>query len=329
MQIVVTGGAGFIGKKLVAAIVEQGGLAVDGEQRSLERLRVIDIAPPEGLPDDPRVEIITSTLDEPGALERVIDDRTDMVFHLAAVVSAAAEADFDIGMRANLDGTRAVLEACRRLADPPRLVFASSVAVYGGPVIEDVITDTTHLTPQTSYGVQKAVGELLVMDYHRKGFIDGRSLRLPTIVVRPGKPNKAASTWASSIIREPLAGERAVCPVRRESEMYVLSPRRTVEALLHAVDMDGATIGKERAILLPGATVNVGEMLAVLEAVGGKAALDRVVFEPDPAIQAIVDGWPRHFAAERARRLGFRDDESFEAAVRAHVEDELGGVVAT
>ncbi len=328
MQVVLTGGAGFIGKKLVAAILDRGGVMVDGDLRPLQRLRILDVVAPEGLPADPRLEVTTAGLDAPGVLARLIDDRTDVVIHLAAVVSAGAEADFDLGMRVNLDGTRAVLEACRRLPEPPRLVFASSVAVYGGAVVEGVITDTTHLTPQTSYGVQKAAGELLVMDYHRKGFVDGRALRLPTIVVRPGKPNKAASTWASSIIREPLAGDEAICPVTRATEMYVLSPRRVVEAILDMVDLASDTIGVERTVMLPGITVNVDEMMATLEAVAGPKVAARVKFEPDAHIQRIVDGWARRFDAERARRLGFKADADFRAIVEAHIEDELGGRIA-
>ncbi|TVQ41633.1 MAG: SDR family oxidoreductase, partial [Geminicoccaceae bacterium] len=308
MQIILTGGAGFIGKKLVAAILEQGGLMVDGEMRPLGRIKLLDVVPATGLPADPRLEVVTADLDTPGALERLIDERTDLVIHLAAIVSAGAEADFDLGMRVNLDGTRAVLEACRRLPEPPRFLFASSVAVYGGDVVQGVIADTTHLTPQTSYGVQKAVGELLVMDHHRKGFVDGRSLRLPTIVVRPGKPNKAASTWASSIIREPLAGAEAVCPVTLDTEMYVLSPRGVVQAILDMIDLSSEALGQDRTVMLPGLTVNVTQMLDTLEAVAGPKVRARVRFEPDATIQNIVAGWARRFEPQRARKLGFKPD---------------------
>ncbi len=328
MQIVLTGGAGFIGKKLVAAVLERGGLMVDGDLRPLQRLKILDVVPAAGLPDDPRLEVVTADLDAPGVLAGLIDERTDVVIHLAAVVSAGAEADFDLGMRVNFDGTRAVLEACRRLPEPPRVLFSSSVAVYGGPAVQGVITDDTHLVPQTSYGVQKAAGELLVMDYHRKGFVDGRSLRLPTIVVRPGRPNKAASTWASSIIREPLAGETTVCPVTRQTEMYVLSPRRVVEAILDMIDLSSEALGAERTVMLPGLTVSVDEMMATLEAVAGPKVAARVTFEPDAHIQAIVDGWARRFDAQRGRKLGFQPDASFRAIVEAHIEDELAGRIA-
>jgi len=328
MHIVITGGAGFLGRRLARAIVEQDGLAVDGDHRPLEKLRVVDVVPAEGLPDDPRLEIVKLDMTAADAPARIIDARTDVVFHLAAVVSAAAEADFDLGMRVNLQATMGLLEACRGLAEPPRLVFASSVAVYGGAVVRSTITDSTHLVPQTSYGVQKAASELLVQDYHRKGFVDGRSLRLPTIVVRPGKPNKAASTWASSIIREPLADKEAVCPVNRQTAMFVLSPRRVVDAFLHAADLASATLGLDRTIQLPGRTFTVDDMLATLEEVAGPAATARVRFEPDPAIQAICDGWATRFETTRARKLGFREDADLRAVVEAHIEEELGGRIA-
>ena len=207
MHIVITGGAGFIGKKLAAALLSKDGVDLPGsENKPLEKLTLFDVAAPEGLPDDPRLDIVTGSIADPNEVKSLVSGDVDVVYHLAAIVSANAEADFDLGMAVNLDGTRHVLEACRQLPAPPRVVFASSVAVYGGNM-PDVGHDEMILNPQTSYGAQKAVGELMVNDYSRKGFIDGRALRLPTIVVRPGKPNKAASTFASSIIREPLAGE--------------------------------------------------------------------------------------------------------------------------
>ena len=328
MQIVITGGAGFLGQKLARGILEQEGIAIDGDYRPLERLRLVDLEVPAGFGADPRVETVAADLTDAATVARVIDPATDVVFHLAAVVSAAAEADFDLGMRVNLKATMDLLEVCRSLAEPPRLIFASSVAVYGGPVVHGTITDTTHLVPQTSYGVQKAACELLVMDYHRKGFVDGRSLRLPTVVVRPGKPNKAASTWASSIIREPLAGDEAVCPVSRETAMFVLSPRQVVAGLLHAADLDTGAIGVDRTIQLPGNTFTVAEMLATLAEVAGPEVAARVRFEPDPTIQRICDGWARRFETARARKLGFRADASFRAIVEAHIEDERGGAIA-
>lgn len=322
MHVVITGGAGFLGQRLAGTLLERGTVAIDGEIRELRRLRLVDVSPAKGLPDDPRLEIVTGSLTDPAVAARTIDAETDLVFHLAAIVSSAAEADFDLGVGLNFDVTRDLLERCRQLSDPPRIVFASSVAVYGGPAVKDVITDRTHLTPQTSYGSQKAAAEFFVADYARKGFVDGRSLRLPTIVVRPGAPNKAASTWASSIIREPLAGKAAVCPVDGSTRMYMLSPRRVIEALIHAADLESASVGEERTILLPGITVSVDEMVATLKKLAGPEAVGRISFEPDAGIQRIVAGWPTDFATPRAEKLGFQADPDFASIVRAHIEDE-------
>lgn len=318
MRVLITGGAGFLGRRLALRLLEGQPLA----GRTPERLVVADLVPAD-LPSDPRVEIVTVDIGE----DRPLDDLVagcEVVFHLAAVVSAAAEADFDLGYRVNLDGTRRLLEALRRTGACPRLVIASSVAVFGGNAKEPV-TDTTHLTPRTSYGTQKAAGELLVDDYARKGFVDGRSLRLPTIVVRGGTPNLAASTFASSIIREPLAGREAVCPVAPGTEMYVLSPRRVVDAFLHAATLPAEAFGAWRSVTLPGITVGVGEMLDALARVAGEAVRRRVRFEPDAAIQRIVDTWPPRFEPRRALELGFEADPDFDSIVRAHIEDELGG----
>ena len=327
MRVLITGGTGFIGKKLAAALLREGELALDGgKARRIERVTLFDAFTGESVPADPRLEVATGDIADPAVVGPLAAE-ADVVWHLAAIVSANAEADFELGYRVNLDGTRVLLDAMRATGRRPRLVFASSLAVFGGDV-PDVLTDRTHLTPQTSYGAQKAMGELLVTDYSRKGFVDGRSLRLPTIVVRPGKPNKAASTFASSIIREPLAGQEAVCPVAREAQMFVLSPRRVVEALLRAVRLSDKEWGVSRALTLPGITVSVGEMVDALGKVGGEAAVRRIRWEPDRASQKIVAGWPARFAPERARKMGFQGDASFEEIVRAHVEDELGGRLA-
>jgi nucleoside-diphosphate-sugar epimerase len=248
------------------------------------------------------------------------------VFHLAAIVSGEAEANTDLGYRVNLDGTRAVLDACRALrpADQtrPRLVFASSLAVYGG-ALPPAVGDDTALTPRTSYGTQKALGELLVNDYSRKGFVDGRALRLPTVVVRPGRPNRAASTFASSIIREPLAGQGAVCPVAADTVMALASPRRIVEGLVHALDLPGDAFGASRSLQLPGFSVSVGEMAAALRRAGGDSAYARIRWEPDPVIQGIVSGWPRGLATPRADALGFGRDSGIDEVVEAYIEDDL------
>ena len=280
----------------------------------------------EGMPEDARVTSIAGDITDLAAVHQAIRDDVGGVFHLAAIVSANAEEDFDLGIRVNLEGTRNVLEACRALPQPARLVFASSVAVYGGDMPE-VLDDGTILTPQTSYGAQKAIGELLLNDYSRKGFVDGRALRLPTIVVRPGRPNRAASTFASSIIREPLAGQEAICPVGRDAAMYILSPRRVVEALIRAFELPPEAFGVTRMLTLPGITVSIGEMVDALREVAGERVAARVKWQPDPMIQKIVAGWPTAFDARRARAMGFKADPDFASIIRAHVEDELGGVI--
>ncbi len=327
MHIVITGGAGFIGKKLAAALLSKGGIDLSGsETRPLEKLTLFDVAAAEGLPDDPRLDIVAGNIANSDEVKSLIGGDVDVVYHLAAIVSANAEADFDLGMAVNLDGTRHVLEACRQLSTPPRVVFASSVAVYGGDMPE-VGFDQMILNPQTSYGAQKAAGELMVNDYSRKGFIDGRALRLPTIVVRPGKPNKAASTFASSIIREPLAGEPAICPVSPESVMYILSPRRVIEALLHALTLPAESFGPARMLTLPGISVAIGEVVEALGDVAGAEVAGRIRWQPDDHIQKIVSGWLPAFDAKRARDLGFLPDKDIREIIQAHIEDELGGVI--
>jgi D-erythronate 2-dehydrogenase len=326
MRIVITGGAGFIGKKLARALLERGTVETAAGKGAIESLVLFDVVHAEGLPDDRRLVTVTGDITDGDEVRRLIGDDTDGVFHLAAIVSADAEQNFELGMAVNLGGTRNVLDACRALQGPIRLVFASSVAVYGGDM-PDVLDDGTILTPQTSYGMQKAAGELLLNDYSRKGFVDGRALRLPTIVVRPGKPNKAASTFASSIIREPLAGQEAVCPVGRDAAMYILSPRRVVEALIHAFELPAHAFGMTRMLTLPGITASIGGMVDALAEVAGERVIRRITWQPDPVIQKIVAGWPARFDARRARSLGFQADADMAEIVRAHIEDELGGVV--
>ena len=324
MRVVITGGAGFVGRKLALEILRRGRImGPQGAEATVDELVLFDIAPPQPpFPEDRRLRVATGDIADAGTLRELIGPGTGSVFHLAAVVSAQAEAEFDTGMRVNLDGTRVVLEACRALAAPPRLVFASSIAVYGGDLPENV-SDDTPLTPQTSYGIQKACGELLVNDYSRKGYIDGRALRLPTIVVRPGRPNRAASTFASSIIREPLSGVVTVCPVSRGSFMPLMSPRRLVQAILKAHDLPGTTFGFSRSLLLPGLRVTVGEMADALRRAGGEEAFARIQWQPDPAIQKIVDGWPRGVIARRAQALGIEGDGSIDEVVQAFIEDDL------
>ena len=329
MRVVITGGAGFIGRRLALRLLELNALTDSaGRERPVERIVLFDRAAPDPrLLQDPRVEAVIGDIGDPEQVRDVIAPDTGAVFHLAAVVSAGAEEDFDLGMTVNLQGTMNVLAAARSLPEPARMVFASSVAVYGGAMPE-TIPDELILNPQTSYGTQKAIGELLVQDYARKGHVDGRALRFPTVVVRPGKPNKAASTWASSIIREPLQGQEAVCPVEPDQAMYVLSPRKVVDAVLKAAAMPPEAWGPARMLALPGLTVTVEQMLAALAAVAGERVAARVHFEPDPFIQEIVNGWATHFDPARGQALGFETDADFEEIVRIFIEDELGGSFA-
>ncbi len=326
MNVLITGGAGFLGRRLLAALLARGTLPdAGGAERPIGRVRVSDLAkPPVPLPDDARIECVYGDFSEPGAADALVGGDTAAVFHLAAVVSGQAEADFDLGMRINLDGTRRLLDACRAQREPARVVFTSSVAAFGGDVPE-VLDDRTHLTPQNSYGTQKAICELLVNDYSRKGFVDGRTLRLPTVVVRPGKPNAAASSFASAVIREPLQGDAYACPVKPDTRMWLLSPRRVVEALVHAAVMPQSAWGAFRAVSLPGITVSVQQMVDAMREVAGDAVAARVTFEPDPFIERIVYGWATRFDTPRAEAMGFRADASFKDVVEAFIEDELGG----
>lgn len=320
MQILITGGTGFIGKQLAERLLELGSLTLEGQAaQAIERIVLFDAFAGEALPDDPRLQMVTGDIADPSVVARVADG-ADLVWHLAAVVSSAAEADFDLGMRVNLHGLMTLLEALRQQARPPRLVYASGFAVFGGQLPE-VVDDDTVVTPKSSYGMQKALGELLVADYARKGFIDGRVLRLPTVAVRPGKPNKAASTFFSSIIREPLVGQAAVCPVRPDTQVYLTSPRRVLAAMLHGMQLAPESLGDERIIPLPGVTTTVAEMVAALARVAGPAAVELIRWEPDATVQRIVESWPSKVQAPRARALGFTADADFDAIIRAHIED--------
>ncbi|GHE22107.1 D-erythronate dehydrogenase [Halomonas urumqiensis] len=318
MHIAITGAAGFLGQRLVNQLLARGQL--DGE--AITRLTLIDqVEAPK--PDVKGVEVECLALDitSPGALDPVLDERPAVIYHLAAVVSSAAEADLDLGMAVNFDATRELLEGCRqRELSGTRLVMASSVAAYGGdmPVVLD---DMTALHPQNSYGTQKAMCELLINDYSRRGLVDGRVLRLPTIVIRPGRPNAAASSFASSILREPLAGEQAICPVPVEQELFVMSPAKVIDALVHAAEVLGESIGAFRALMLPGITVSVSEMLEALREAAGDEAVARVRHEADPRIQAIVSGWPARFDTEKSRELGFTGDRDFKEIIDAYISE--------
>lgn len=322
MHVLVIGAAGMLGRTLVARLAQQ----PEALGRPVETLTLADIVAPAdpGLPGM-AVSTLATDLSAPGAAERLVATRPDVIFHLAAIVSGEAEADFEKGYRINLDGTRLLLEAIRResTSEPycPRLVFTSSLAVFGAP-FPDRIPDDFALTPLTSYGAQKAIGELLLADYSRRGFLDGIALRLPTICIRPGAPNKAASGFFSNILREPLAGREAVLPVSDDVRHWFASPRAAVEFLVHAARIDLAPLGWRRALNLPGLSATVGDEIAALRRVAGDKAVALIRREPDPAIARIVEGWPRDFDAARARALGFTADTSFDAIIRAHLEDE-------
>jgi nucleoside-diphosphate-sugar epimerase len=317
MKILITGGGGFLGGRLARALLARGRLG----GAAISRITLLDGAFSTPAPLDPRLEAVTGDISDPQVVKRVADPETDAVFHLAAVVSGAAEADFDLGMRVNLEGSRLLLERLRHCRKPPRLVFASSVAAFGG-ALPPVIEDATPPAPQTSYGTQKVIGEFLVGDYSRKGFIDGRSLRLPTIVVRSGKPNAAASSFASGIVREPLNGLVSECPVGPETSVWLLSPRLVVEAFIHALELPAAVLGTQRTVNLPGITATVGEMLEALTRVAGAETAARVHWKPDPRIQTIIGNWPTRFNTARALELGFRADHDIESIIRGYIADE-------
>jgi D-erythronate 2-dehydrogenase len=324
MKVLIIGGAGMIGRKLAERLVRDGALA----GKAISKLTLYDVVP-AATPADAKIPVDIATGDLPGAGEadKLIADRPDIVFHLAAIVSGEAEQDFDKGYRINMDGTRGLLEAVRKAGHKPRLVFASSIAVFGAP-FPDAIGDEFFNTPLTSYGTQKTICELLISDYSRKGFVDGLSIRLPTICVRPGKPNKAASGFFSNIMREPLAGDEAVLPVSDGVMHWHASPRAAVGFMLHAAALDLGKVGPRRALTMPGLAVTVGEQIDALRKVAGDKVVTRIRRQPDPFIEQIVAGWPRNFAPKRALALGFKADASFADIIRHHVEDELGGKIA-
>lgn len=312
MQIIITGGGGFLGQKLARAIVNS--------SLAFNELLLVDLKMPARVSDSPRLRCLEANLTQPGVIEDLITDKTSVVYHLAAIVSSHAEEDFDLGWKVNLDLTRHLLEACRRQTQKIRFVFSSSLAVYGG-VLPECVTDATALTPRSSYGAQKAACELLVNDYTRKGFVDGLALRLPTICVRPGKPNRAASSFVSSIIREPLQGDKAICPVTDSLRLWISSPATVIHNLLLAATLRAP--GDGRSINLPGISVTVGEMLNTLREVGGEEAYARVTPQRDEAIENIVASWPGRIDNERALALGFVADNAFNTIIERFREDDM------
>lgn len=323
MHILVLGAAGMVGRKLVERLVRDGRLG----EAAITRMTLQDIVAPAKPDTSLKVETIAGDFAVAGFAEKLVADRPDVIFHLAAIVSGEAEQDFDKGYRINLDGTRMLFDAVRLIGDgyKPRLVFTSSIAVFGAP-FPDAIGDEFVNAPLLSYGTQKAIGELLLADYSRRGFFDGVGIRLPTICVRPGAPNKAASGFFSNILREPLAGKEAVLPVSEDVRHWHATPRSAVGFLLHAATMDTAKIGPRRNLTMPGLSATVGEQIAALRRVAGDNVANRIKRVPDPFIVGIVDGWPRNFEAKRARELGFTTEEkSFDDIIRIHIEDELDG----
>ncbi|HXW08152.1 MAG TPA: D-erythronate dehydrogenase [Vicinamibacterales bacterium] len=322
MKVVITGAAGFLGRRLADSLLRRGALAGPGDrEQPIERITLIDASPPAPF-DDPRVSAVTGDISDPALFERSIDRETRAIFHLAAIVSGTAEADFELGMRVNLDASRALLDVCRRLGQVPRLVFTSSVAVFGGD-LPAVVTDATAVEPATSYGTQKAIVDLLINDYSRRGFIDGRALRLPTISVRPGRPNTALSSFASGIIREPLNGEEAICPVDPGTRVWLLSPRKVIECLMMAHDLPAQAFGSSRVLSLPGLSVTVAEMVEALGRIAGPDAVRRIRWERDPHVARVVATWPGALDAARARALGFPADQSFDDVIRQFLEERL------
>jgi nucleoside-diphosphate-sugar epimerase len=326
VHVLIIGAAGMVGRKLTAALIKAG--EVGG--KPVERLTLADVVEPEKPAFSGAVETCAADLSAPGTAAALVGKRPDLIFHLAAIVSGEAEADFDKGYRINLDGMRFLLEAIRQegLKSPylPRLVFTSSIAVFGAPFPE-AIGDEFFSTPLTSYGTQKAISELLLNDYSRKGFVDGVGIRLPTIVIRPGKPNLAASGFFSNILREPLVGKETVLPVSRDVRHWFASPRAAVGFLLHAATMDTKLLGWRRTLSAPGLSATVGEEIEALRRAAGDKAVALIREVPDETIVRIVAGWARNFDTARAEALGFKAETSMDEIVRAHIEDELGGRV--
>src|SRR6202167_6240442 len=327
LHILVLGGAGMVGRKLTERLLRDGRLG----SRDITRMTLQDVGAParpakSGFP----VDTVTCDFAVAGFAEKLVAGRPDVIFHLAAIVSGEAELDFDKGYRINLDGTRMLLDAIRTAGGgyKPRVVFTSSIAVFGAPYPE-AIGDEFFQTRLLSYGTQKAIGELLLADYSRRGFMDGIGIRLPTICIRPGLPNKAAPGFFSTILREPLAGKEAILPVSEEVRHWHASPRSAVGFLIHAATMDSATAGARRNLTMPGLSATVGEQIAALRRVAGDKVAARIKREPDPFIMGIVDGWPRNFDAQRAVKLGFTTAEkTFDDIIRIHIDNELGGKFA-
>jgi nucleoside-diphosphate-sugar epimerase len=340
MKVLITGAAGFLGQRLARALVNRRTLTTSaGRVESIDEILMLDARPapvpepaavfpsvvaaaPAGEPAGaarPRARVMVGDVADPAVLDASIDAATTSIFHLAAIVSGGAEADFDRGMRVNLEATHTLLEICRARGQRPTVVFTSSVAVYGGD-LPACPGDGTALTPQSSYGTQKAIGELLINDYSRRGFVDGRALRLPTISVRPGPPNAAVSSFASGMIREPLNGEVGICPVSPDTRLWLLSPAKVIEALILGHEIRAERLGTNRSLIVPGITVTTGEMVAALERVAGATVASRVRWTRDPTVERVAGTWPGALDDSRARQLGFTADATFDDIVRQFMD---------
>lgn len=314
MNILVTGAAGFLGRRLIEALLLRGSLNDStGQPQAIKQIVAFDMVELQGI-DDPRIKVVCGDIAEPEVLNTLIDADTQSIFHLAAVVSSQAENDFELGMRINFTATQAMLERVRLLGTCPKWVMTSSVAVFGGQLPEQVADDQVW-APQSSYGTQKAMNDLLMADYSRRGFIDGRSLRMPTIVVRPGKPNQAASSFASGIIREPLNGQHSVCPVPVETRLWLMSPAQAINNLIHGHELHGERLTQGRVINMPGLSITVAEMIDALRRTSGDEVAGRISLERNPAIERIVGSWPGAFSATYSRGLGFSADENFSEVI--------------
>lgn len=317
MNILIIGGGGVVGQKLARALAAKGTL----RGAPITRLTLADVVDPAPVEADFTVDTTRCDIADAASVAQVVTQDTDVIYLLAAIVSAHAEEDFDAGMQINLFGTYNVLERCRTLGNTPVVVFTSSIAVYGGEA-QNPLGDHSYPNPQTSYGGQKAIGEILINDYSRKGFIDGRAFRLPTISVRPGKPNRAASSFMSSILREPLNGQEAVCPVDGDFLHYYLSPRKCADNLVKAAELDAAAIGQNRAMQMPGKVWSIDQVIAAMTAVAGPEPAKLIRWEAQPEVQAIVSGWRWDIHADKAESLGLEADASFEDNIRYYLEDD-------
>jgi D-erythronate 2-dehydrogenase len=322
MQVVVTGAAGFLGQRLIKALLKRDTLTDNhGELGRIDKIVAFDVVPIPG-PIDARVETMTGDLSSADNLARLITPETSSIFHLAAIVSGQAEQDLELGMKVNFDATRSVFDRVRQLGTVAKVIMTSSVAVFGGELPETV-DDAQVWAPQSSYGTQKAMADLLLSDYSRRNAMDGRSLRMPTIVVRPGKPNKAASSFASGIIREPLHGVHAVCPVSQDTILWLMSPGRAIGNLIHGHELPSASLLRGRVINMPGLSISVEQMIQSLRRVAGDAVAEKIVFERDPAVERIIASWPGNFSAKYARSLSFNADEDFDSVIQQFMAENL------